>query len=154
MRPFLVWTKCKSPSVLFYLSHFLLKFSFYSKHIWINNCLVNANIMSSFCISYIHKLLLRLKKYVTDDLLNNLLFGAVEITEIPNKLFIMCFMPVQLSCPAFFDSYRLRTLNQNMYQTKMSKEFNSQNFLCLVFLQDMKKFSINIKTYKKGWIAA
>ena len=51
-----------------------------------------------FCITYIHKLLLRLKKYVSGDLLNNLLFRAVEITEIPNKLFMMFLC--QFSCHA------------------------------------------------------
>ena len=89
--------------------------------------------MQTLCLVFafhkgIHKLLLRLKKYVTDDLLNNLLFGAVEITEIPNKLFIMFFMPVQLSCPAFFDSYRLRTLNQNIYQTKTEQRIYFTKF--------------------------
>ena len=54
--------------------------------------------MSCFCITYIYKLLLRLKKYVSGNLLNNLLFRAVEITEIPNKLFMMFLR--QCSCHA------------------------------------------------------
>jgi hypothetical protein len=34
-------------------------------------------------------------------------------------------MPVQLSCPAFFDSYRLRTPNLNKCQTKIEQKYQS-----------------------------